>query len=216
AVAAGMCDWAIGTDTGGSIRIPAALCGVVGVKPTRGKVSTEGVIPLSHSLDTVGPLAPNVRTGAEALAMMGVERQADARSAGTAHRLGIPAGWVEHLDEVVERAWSAVAREIPEVPFPDRERLAAAARTVLFVEASAFHRAWLSEDASRYGADVRALLEQGMTVLGVDYLGALEEVNRLKTEVAASMENLDAVVLPTVGMIAPPIGGRAERDAFTR
>ena len=216
AVAAGMCDWAIGTDTGGSIRIPAALCGVVGIKPTRGKVSTEGVIPLSHSLDTVGPLAPNVRTGAEALAMMGVERQADARSAGTAHRLGIPAGWVEHLDEVVERAWSAVAREIPEVPFPDRERLAAAARTVLFVEASAFHRAWLSEDASRYGADVRALLEQGMTVLGVDYLGALEEVNRLKTEVAASMENLDAVVLPTVGMIAPPIGGRAERDAFTR
>src|SRR5579864_9265613 len=70
AVATGMCDWAIGTDTGGSIRIPASLCGVVGFKPTRGLLSTEGVLPLSESLDTVGPLARDVRTAARALEIL--------------------------------------------------------------------------------------------------------------------------------------------------
>src|SRR5256714_3139177 len=71
AVAAGMCDWAVGSDTGGSIRIPAALCGVVGLKPTRGSVSLAGVVPLARSLDTMGPMAPDVRTAARALEMMG-------------------------------------------------------------------------------------------------------------------------------------------------
>src|SRR3989442_1957908 len=70
AVAEGMCDWAVGSDTGGSIRIPAAFCGVVGFKPTIGTVETEGVIPLSRSLDTLGPLAPDVRSVARALEMM--------------------------------------------------------------------------------------------------------------------------------------------------
>src|SRR5437588_6535592 len=65
-----MCDWAVGSDTGGSIRIPAAFCGVVGFKPTIGTVDTEGVVPLSRSLDTLGPLAPDVRTAARALEMM--------------------------------------------------------------------------------------------------------------------------------------------------
>ncbi|HZU16135.1 MAG TPA: amidase, partial [Candidatus Dormibacteraeota bacterium] len=70
AVAAGMCDWALGTDTGGSIRVPAALCGVVGFKPTLGTVDTEGVVPLSRTLDTLGPLAPDVRSAASALEAM--------------------------------------------------------------------------------------------------------------------------------------------------
>src|SRR5256712_12918251 len=70
AVAAGMCDWAVGSDTGGSIRIPASFCGVVGFKPTIGSVDTTGVFPLSRSLDTMGPLARDVRSAARALEMM--------------------------------------------------------------------------------------------------------------------------------------------------
>src|SRR6059058_1513224 len=70
AVAAGLCDWAVGSDTGGSIRIPASLCGVVGFKPTLGTVDTTGVFPLSRTLDTIGPIAPDVRSAARALEMM--------------------------------------------------------------------------------------------------------------------------------------------------
>src|SRR6202521_4300166 len=77
AVAAGMCDWAIGTDTGGSIRVPAALCGGVGIKPTLGALSTKGVLPLARSLDTVGPIAADVATAALGLEMMGLARDAD-------------------------------------------------------------------------------------------------------------------------------------------
>ena len=220
AVAAGMCDWAIGTDTGGSIRIPAALCGVVGLKPTLGKISTEGVMPLSRSLDTVGPLAPDVSSAATALEMMGFGRRPAAGSRVETHaneyRLGIPSGWIEDLDVTVTKAWAPVARQIPEVPFPSRARMAAAARTIQFVEASAIHREWLTQDPSRYGADVLALLEQGLTVPGVDYVEALDEVRRLRSEVAAAMEGLDAVVVPTVGIVAPRIGDQGLRESLTR
>src|SRR5262249_56232052 len=68
--AGGLCDWAVGSDTGGSIRIPASFCGVVGFKPTIGTVDTEGVVPLSRTLDTIGPLAPDVAAAARALEMM--------------------------------------------------------------------------------------------------------------------------------------------------
>ena len=97
AVAAGMCDWAVGSDTGGSIRIPASFCGVVGFKPELGSIDTTGVIPLSPSLDTLGPLAPDVVSAARAYSMMSGEAVPPA--ARRKPRLAIPAGWVADLDD---------------------------------------------------------------------------------------------------------------------
>src|SRR6266850_1318174 len=91
AVAAGMCDWAVGSDTGGSIRIPASFCGVVGFKPQLGSIDTTGVIPLSRSLDTLGPLASDVMGAARAYSMMSGEAMPD--EATRQPRLAVPAGW---------------------------------------------------------------------------------------------------------------------------
>src|SRR5579859_2707428 len=105
AVVAGMCDWAVGSDTGGSIRIPAGLCGCVGFKPTIGMISTEGVVPLSRSLDTIGPLAPEVRAAAAAVEMMsGLDGIVPKRLRG-GYRLAVPQGWFEDLDEETRAAW---------------------------------------------------------------------------------------------------------------
>jgi aspartyl-tRNA(Asn)/glutamyl-tRNA(Gln) amidotransferase subunit A len=119
AVATGMCDWAIGTDTGGSIRIPAALCGVVGVKPTLGTVSTHGVLPLSRSLDTVGPLAADMHTAARALEMMtGRNFVPEHRPTIGELRLAVPADWDERIDDEVRSAWERVAEGLPRIQLP--------------------------------------------------------------------------------------------------
>ena len=103
AVAVGACDWAIGTDTGGSIRIPAGLCGVVGFKPSLGSISTEGVVPLAWSLDTMGSLAPDVATAYGAVELMRGLAPAPVEAAREP-RLAVPAGWAVGLDEQTERA----------------------------------------------------------------------------------------------------------------
>ncbi|MDP9248662.1 MAG: amidase [Candidatus Dormibacteraeota bacterium] len=105
AVAAGMCDWAVGSDTGGSIRIPAAFCGVVGFKPTVGTVDTEGVVPLSRSLDTLGPLASDVRSAARALEMMS---ELTALVAAHPRPLGeLRIGWPGAGAKALLRSWRA-------------------------------------------------------------------------------------------------------------
>src|SRR5579872_4447982 len=154
AVAAGMCDWAVGTDTGGSIRIPASLCGVAGFKPALGSVETTGVIPLSRSLDTVGPLAADVSAAARAFTAMSGE-EISLEGIGEP-RLAVPAGWVVELDEETERAWRSVSRDLDEVDFVDRDRLFRAGLTILLVEAAAYHRRWADECPEKYGADVLA------------------------------------------------------------
>jgi len=215
AVAAGMCDWAVGTDTGGSIRIPASFCGVVGFKPALGSIDLAGVIPLSVSLDTLGPLASDVMAAARAYSMMSGE--AMPQEPMRQPRLAIPAGWVADLDEETARAWRLVSAGLPEVEFVKRERLYEVSLTVLMVEASTYHRRWATECPEKYGADVLGHIRRGLEILAVDYAEALAAMRHLQAESISAMEGIDALVLPATAIVAPPISASTEvREPITR
>lgn len=209
AVAAGMCDWAIGTETGGSIRIPAGLCGVVGLRPTRGRVGTGGVFPLSRSLDVVGPLAPDVATAAAALEWMsGLEGLVPAAPPPLSSlRIGVPAGWVEidELDPLTAAVWRQVGAGLPEIDFPGRERVVAPMVTIMFAEAGAQHRRWLAEFPRAYGADVRERLLRGLAIPLADYMAARVELERMREEVCAALRGWDAIMLPVTACVAPSL-----------
>jgi aspartyl-tRNA(Asn)/glutamyl-tRNA(Gln) amidotransferase subunit A len=218
AVATGMCDWAVGSDTGGSIRIPASLCGVVGFKPTLGSVSTEKVFPLSSTLDTMGPLAPDVETAARALESMCDLRNLvpSSRKALDGFKLAVPAGWVDGLDDPTAEAWRRISAGLPELRFPDRKQTSEPGRVILFVEASALHRPWITKFPEKYGEDVREHLTNGLDVRGVDYVDALRDQRRVRSDVEAALGDYDAVLLPATAMVAPKIGQPDVREPLTR
>ena len=215
AVATGMCDWAIGSDTGGSIRIPAALCGVVGFKPALGTVDLTGVVPLSWSLDTLGPMAPDVASTARAFSMMTGETAVLDQPARP--RLAVPAGWVAGLDEPTERAWRLVSGGLPEISFVDRDRLFRNGLTILLVEAATYHRRWAGEFPEKYGPDVLGHIRRGLGVIAVDFEEAVRERPRLQKEAGHAMEDVEALLLPATAMVAPPVGAGDEvREPLAR
>jgi Asp-tRNA(Asn)/Glu-tRNA(Gln) amidotransferase A subunit family amidase len=219
AVAAGLCDWAIGTDTGGSVRMPAALCGVVGMKPTRGKVSTAGVVPLAPTLDTIGPIAPDVGSAARALEVLtgriGCVQPSTVGSPGD-YRAALPRAWVTDLDPEVALVWNQVARGLPEIDFPEMNRFAAAFAAICGYEAARFHRRWLETCPDRYGADVLERLRQGLAVEHDAYEAALAESAALRDDVTAAMATVDALVLPATACVAPRLDGPDMREPLTR
>ena len=218
AVAAGMCDWAIGSDTGGSIRIPASLCGVAGFKPWFGSVDIGGTVPLSKSLDTLGPLAPTIAGCADAYSVMSGE-PVDLRDLEPP-KLAVPAGWVADLDEATNAAWRAVSSGIPEVEFLDRDRLFEVGLTILLFEAAAFHRTWATESPEKYGADVLRLIKRGFEIGQREYEQAIGDRERLKAEALEKLEDVDALVLPATAIVAPPENHgpevREQLSRFTR
>ena len=215
AVAAGMCDWAIGSDTGGSIRVPASLCGVVGFKPAYGSIDISGVIPLSWSLDTLGPMAQDVAGAARAFSLMSGEA-ASIANAGRP-RVAVPAGWITDLDEPTARAWRLVSHGLPEVAFVDRDLLFRTGLTILLVEAATYHRRWAGECPEKYGTDVLGHIRRGLGILAVDFEEALHERKRLQEAAARAMEGIDALLLPATAIVAPPVAaGNEVREPLAR
>jgi Asp-tRNA(Asn)/Glu-tRNA(Gln) amidotransferase A subunit family amidase len=204
AVACGMCDWALGTDAGGSVRLPAALCGTVGFKPTQGVVSMDGVAPLAPSLDTMGILAPDVSTTAAAYAIC--TGQAAVRGGprdAAVPRLGLPAAWIDGLDSHVAAVFHPLRERFPEVAVPDRTTLARSAMTILLAEAAQVHGEMLAAHPEAFPDDLRAALRLGLSISAAEYHAALDFRQQALTTMADAMSGLDALLLPTVGRVAP-------------
>jgi aspartyl-tRNA(Asn)/glutamyl-tRNA(Gln) amidotransferase subunit A len=221
AVAAGLCDWAVGTDTGGSIRIPAALCGVVGFKPTIGTVETEGVVPLSRTLDTLGPLAPDVLSAARALEMMsGLTDLVPVRPRPLSElSIAVARGWGEDLAPDLAGPWQLAVRGLPEVELGDPGEMGAPGLTILLAEAARFHAAWMERYSDRYGADVLELLRRGRALTPRDYSRAILEQSRVRLKAEAAMVGWNAVLAPATRVGAPRVGEDYERtdlSGYTR
>lgn len=221
AVAAGMCDWAVGSDTGGSIRVPAAFCGVVGFKPTIGTIDTEGMIPLSRSLDTLGPLAADVRTAASALEMMSELSGLVPTEPRPLSQLRVAAArpWAVGLAPDLEEPWNEATRGLPEVDLGDPLEIGGVALTILEVEAAAFHAGWMAEHPDRYGPDVLKRLENGQRVSRREYSSALFQQGRLRVAVEEALDSWDAVLVPATRVGAKLIGepyARTDVTVFTR
>ena len=215
AVATGMCDWAIGSDTGGSIRIPGSLCGVAGFKPAFGSIDIRGVIPLSRSLDTLGPMAPTIAETARAYTLMSGE--SISLDGLTRPRLAVPAGWISGLDEPTARAWAAVSQSVPEIGFIDREPLFQVGLTILLYEAADYHRRWATQSPEKYGADVLRLIRRGLEISRAAYEEAMGERERLEVAAHHAMDAIDAMILPATAIVAPPVDTADEvREPLSR
>jgi aspartyl-tRNA(Asn)/glutamyl-tRNA(Gln) amidotransferase subunit A len=206
----------IGTDTGGSIRIPAAACGIVGLKPSLGEVSIDGVVPLSRTLDHVGPLAQSVTDACLVYhALMG-DAGAKPPAPMPIHglRLAVPRKYFCDLldgdvrarfEEALERLRTAGAH-IDEVEIQHASDIAPVYLHLVMADAAAYHATALETMPEKYTPNVRLRLEMGRYVLGEDYVRALAGRERLRREVDAALSQHDALILPTLPIPAPTIG----------
>ncbi len=215
AVAAGICLGSLGTDTAGSIRVPAAWCGIAGFKPTFGRVSLEGALPLCPSCDHAGPLARSVGDCALLFGVIASEKDAPAggRAPVMAPRLGVPRRYLEGaLAPDVRRAFDALllaSREagatIVDVE-PEHVDAAAAAFVPLRAESAHVHRAALRDEPASFSPFVRAELERGRGLSAVDYLEGLRLQGLVREGMAACLATVDAMLMPSVPVPAPPRG----------
>ena len=228
AVAASLCAAALGSDTGGSIRIPAAACGVTGLKPTYGRVSRHGVIPFAWSLDHVGPIA---KTAEDAAIMLSVLAGRDAKDRRSSRRpvpdyvqalkgpvrgvrLGVPRDFFfEHVDpEVLSAVRAAVqaleglgARSVP-VQLSHFELCAAAAAHITLVEAASYHEPYMRNHMEDYGDDVRLRLYAARNFLATDYVKSQRARALLQQSLTEAFGQADVILTPTLPAFPPPIG----------
>jgi len=225
AVADGMCDIAIGTDTGGSVRIPAALCGLVGFKPSRQRVPTEGAFPLSKTLDSVGPIGRSVVDCAKADAIMAGEEFAPLEPIALAGlRFGLPEGLLlERLDDIVAPAFrAAVARLDAGGVRISREELlllddwvAANERGgVIPPEACGIHRDRLRRRGTDIDPNVRFRIERGCAVSEADLAEILRKRRRLVAAMDTRLAGLDVLAMPTAAIVAPTIAEVGDPKIF--
>jgi aspartyl-tRNA(Asn)/glutamyl-tRNA(Gln) amidotransferase subunit A len=216
ALAAGLADAALGSDTGGSIRIPAACCGVVGFKPTFGLVPLEGCFPLAPSFDHAGPMA---RTVAECERLF----EALVRARGSEPRtleleeVRVAVAWTERAEPLVRaRVEEAAAlfprRERVELPFPER------VHRLFMREVADVHRGLFPEHADSYGPDVREKIEECLAVTDREADAAGRERERYRGRCDELLAPFDLLLTPTLAFVAPPIGRitNANRTEMTR
>ena len=228
AVATGMAAGAIGTDTAGSVRIPAALCGIIGFKPTYGRVSRIGVVPLAASLDTVGVLAQSAWDAAAILQAITRYEKSDittvdepvpdyleslsAPFAGA--RIGVVRPYFhDDVDTRVEENFEKFSFNLREIGCTIGEADLDPVQEVYDkwlvirrAEATAFHQRWLDATPELYGADVRRLLEQGRDIRAVDYVNAINSRPSIIERFSQAMDKFDFLIVPTTSIPAPRIG----------
>ena len=225
AVVAGCCAGALGSDTGGSIRIPAAVCGHVGLKPTYGRISVHGVIELAQSLDTVGPMCRYVHDVALMMNTLAGYDPHDVHSGNQpvpdytegldlpirGRKVGIPKQhFFDDLDPEVERIVRAAIKvleglgvEIVELDLPSAEAGHEVTLTLLTAEAGQFHQQRLAARREDYGVDVRELLENGLSLSATDYVKAVRVREIVKREFVGAFEEVDCILSPTAPLPAP-------------
>jgi aspartyl-tRNA(Asn)/glutamyl-tRNA(Gln) amidotransferase subunit A len=222
-----MAEIAIGSDTGGSVRIPAALCGIVGFKPSRARVPTEGAFPLSTSLDSIGPLANSIADCAKADAVMAGEGFAPLEPLPVAGlRFGIAQGFpLEHLDETVGAAFDAATERLAKggvrltreaMPLFDEMRQVNAYGGVVQPEAYAIHQDRLKRRAADIDPNIRVRLERGGAVSAADYINMICARERLVRAMDRRLSGLDALIMPTAGIVAPKIADVANAEIFAK
>jgi aspartyl-tRNA(Asn)/glutamyl-tRNA(Gln) amidotransferase subunit A len=228
AVASSQSIASLGSDTGGSIRIPSAVCGVVGLKPTYGRVSRFGAIPLSWSLDHVGPITKTVE---DAAILLGVVAGYDPRDASTSNRdvpdyrsalnkslsgvkIGIPKEYFfDHVDgEILQAVKSAIAHledlgaKLIVVSIPHLENCAAMEAHINLAEATSYHEPYLKTKAEDYGPGVRTDLEAGRFLLATDYVKSQRTRTLLQRNFRTAFETVDVIVSPTLPAFPPNVG----------
>jgi aspartyl-tRNA(Asn)/glutamyl-tRNA(Gln) amidotransferase subunit A len=227
AVADGMAAAGLGTDTGGSCRIPAAFCGIVGYKPTARRVPIDGVLPLAPSLDSVGPLAPSVACCAAIDGILAGSGPAVPAPVGLRGlRLAVPENMVlDGMDDVVaaafERALSALSSAgavVTRVRFAEFDEIPAVNAKGGFAasEAYAWHRALLASKGSGYDPNIRVRIARGENMSAADYLDLLAARRRLIEAFDARTRDFDCVLMPTVAIVPPRIDALNDQAEYNR
>jgi aspartyl-tRNA(Asn)/glutamyl-tRNA(Gln) amidotransferase subunit A len=237
AVAAGMCEVALGTDTGGSIRVPAALTGIAGLRPTVGRVSSQGVEPVSPDLDTIGPMARTVAAVAsvyEAIAGYDPEDElsvdqpveswlnAAARGLGGL-RIGVARpGQFQDVDPAIEAAsrkativLAELGATVRDIDLGDPDSLHARLKLLVPTNIAARNRERLKERPETFGPDVRERMSLGLTTTGADYADWLRLIEGWQMQVRRQFESIDIIVTPTVASPAPLAAASADMIATT-
>ena len=225
AVADGMCEISIGSDTGGSVRVPAALCGLVGFKPSRQRVPTEGVFPLSRTLDSIGPIACSVADCAKADAVMAGEDFVPLEPIALADlRFGIAEGLpLGGLDEIASPAFAAAIARLDDAGVRISHETLSLLDDMVAInerggvvppEACAIHRDRLRRRAADVDPNVRVRIERGCAVAQADYAEMLHERVRLASVMDARLAALDVLVMPTCAIVAPLLADVADAKVF--
>ncbi|MGI9610597.1 MAG: amidase [Acidimicrobiia bacterium] len=225
AVAARIVPFALGTDTGGSVRVPAALCGIVGLKVTHGRGSLRGVYPLAPGLDTVGPLAATVADAELIYRLIGIHDPSDALSTDmplepaqppatiSGLRLAVPHPWVDTgYEPRVEQEFGALLAGLRDLGAivedvtiaetgPPGQGLASA-----YYEVAPIHRARYLADPASYGDDVQERIEDALAVTEDQYASALEWRQQVRTGLDRQLDSFDAIITPTTAAVTKPIG----------